>query len=281
MRFEMTKAKKRLIIICSIIGTFIVLGVLFGVLFSVQRISVDFATNVNRFDTSAEFKSKVVKASQLEKGKSIIFTNFDKVEKRLEKAIPYGKFHIVRTFPNKVIIYVYERKPVFRIQDSNGDWQIYDESLKLLQIVANANLEDEFNNLPIPPAISGVDLNLCTKEGNRMREPDFKKKYSAILDGVYGAHESPINIMSHIVFSYDEIIDKQVITFTLANSGTKIVVQGTDYFEEKIAYGLHIYLSSIREDNYYSSILDEVVITVYDNFVPEVNSSIIISPEKS
>lgn len=276
----MSKSKKRLIIVCSIIGTLLVLGILFGALFSVRRISVDFATAVNRFETTSEFKQKVIDASGVTKGKNIVFTNFSKVEDKLEKAFPYGRFQIVRNFPNKIIIYIYEREPVFKVQDSNGDWHIYDEDLKLLQIVANVNLDDEFNDLPIPPSISGINLNLCEREGEVMDEPEFKSKYSTILDGVYGAQASPIHIMSDIVFSFDSLIEKEVVTFTIANSGTKIVIQGTDYFKEKIANGVYLYLSTIREDNYYSSILSEVVITVYDDFVPKENPRIIVSPSK-
>ena len=87
--------------------------------------------------------------------------------------------------------------------------------------------------------------------------------------------------MSDITFGYDDAIEKQIITFTIANSGTKIVVQGTDYIKEKIATSIHLYLSEIREDNYYSGMLDQVVITVYDNFVPGVNPNIVVSPTKS
>lgn len=261
----MAKSRKRLIIVCSIIGIFIAFGIIFGALFSVRRISVDFASAINRFDTSTAFKNSVIEESGVTKGKSIVFTNFDKVEKTLEKKFPYGKFHIVRNFPNKIIIYIYEREPAFRVQDSKGDWHIYDESLKLLQIVANTNLDDEFLNLPIPPAVSGIDLNLCEKEGEVMKESNFKAKYSSILDGVYGAEESPIHIMSDIVFSNDLDDGTNIVTFTLANSGTKIIVKGDNNFEEKIAKAVYIYLKEIREDNYYSSILDEVEITIYDH----------------
>ena len=277
-KIAVSKSKKRLIIICSILGVFIVLGIIFGALFCVRRISVDFATAINRFENTTEFKNGVIEASGVTKGKNIIFTNFNKVENKLEKAFPYGRFQIVRNFPNKIIIYIYEREPVFKIKDSTGDWHIYDEDLKLLQIVSNSNLEDEFNELPVPPSISGVNLNLCSKEGEVMNEPAFKAKYSSILDGVYGAKGSPIHIMSDITFSFDALLEKEIVTFTIAGSGTKIVVQGSGYFTEKIANGVYLYLSTIREDNFYTSILDQVVITVYDDFVPKENPRIVVSP---
>lgn len=262
----MSKTKKRLIITFSIIGVFVLLMIVFGALFSLKRINVDFATATNRVE--AYEKEDIISASGIKKGKNIIFANYSKAEARLEKEFPYARFQIVRTFPNSVTIYVYERTPVIRVTSENGMWHIYDEDLKCLEIVAPTNISE--NNNDKVPIYNGDGLVLCSSEGEFMNNPTFSSKLTTIIDGVYGAGQTPINIMSDITLEYNEALGFEVLTFVVRANGAKIVVQGEDYQLEKIAYGVYVYLSDVSSNEAYYDKLDKVTIVILNNFNPNI-----------
>lgn len=260
----MSKTKKNLIIIGSIVGAFVLLMILFGTLFSLRTISVDYATGINRVE--AYTIEEIVKESKIKKGKNIVFTDFDKNEKYLEKAFPYARFNIVRVFPSKVIIHVYERTPVFRVMSEDGFWHIYDETLKCLEVIANANIEE--NDIDKVPVLNGFDLDFNEQEGEKKQNKELAEKIDAILDGVYGAEGTPISVMSDITVGFDSTNNFNVTTLKVASSGTTIVIQGSDFLKEKIAYAVYTYLRYTSSDPNYATILDKVQITILNNFDP-------------
>ncbi len=229
-----TRAKK-LTIAFSIIGALVVLMIVFGVLFSLRTINVDLRTSGSHIESYE--KEQIIKDSGIKKGKSIIFSNYKAAAAKLEKSYPYGKFKIVRTFPNKVTIYVSEREKVFRVADDQGMWHIYDEDLKCLEVVPNANLSLGSNDLV--PTLTGSDLE-NVREGEFASNKNLAKKITAIIDGVYGAGETPLNIMSDITLGYDEVNQFAVCTLTVRATGVKIEVQGEDGFAEKLAFAVYV-----------------------------------------
>lgn len=273
----MSTAKKKLIIVLSIIGVFVILLIVFGTLFSVRTINVDKATYLESEQISSKLDDylteDIVKVSGVKKGKNIIFLNTTKAENNLESSFPYARFKIVRTFPNKVTIYMYERIPVFRIL-KEGNWYVFDESLKCLDIVADANLH--LSGVSEVPTLSGVTLELCEK-GGFINDVQFQARLASIIDGVYGASETSIDIMSDILLDKNSISGVDRITFTVKNSNTKIVVNGTDYLVEKIAAGVYIYESQIsnfvpdNNGNVHEGHLEDVTIEVLDKYRPKVN----------
>ena len=254
----MSKTKKNLIIIGSIVGAFVLLMILFGTLFSLRTISVDYATGINRVE--AYTIEEIVKESKIKKGKNIVFADYDKNEKYLEKAFPYARFNIVRVFPSKVIIHVYERTPAFRVMNEDGFWHIYDETLKCLEVVANANIEE--NDIDKVPVFNGFDLDFNEQEGDKKQNKELAEKIDAILDGVYGVEETPISVMSDISIGFDEINNFEELTLEIASSGTTIVIQGSSFLREKIAYAVYIYLSETSSDPKYATILDKIQIKI-------------------
>jgi len=265
----MSKTKKNLIIIGSIVGTFVVLMILFGTLFSLRTISVDYATGIDRVE--AYSLEEIVKESKIKKGKNIVFADYDKNEKILEKAFPYARFNIVRVFPSKVIIHVYERTPAFRVLSEDGFWHIYDETLKCLEVVANANINENNNNEV--PVLNGVNLKFNQAEGEVLVNTELKDKIDEILDGVYAVEGTPISVMSDISIGFDATNNFEVLTLKIASSGTKIVIQGSDFLREKIAYAVYVYLSETSSDPSYATILDKVQITILNNFDPNNEST--------
>lgn len=280
----MSKTKKRLIIAGSIVGALIVLILFFGLIFNVKGVEVDFATATNRVEEYD--KSHIIQDSRIEKGSNLLFADYSDEVARLEKLYPYARFQVVRNFPNKVIIYVYERKPVFRILDKSGFWQIYDENLKCLEIVAPVNLTLNGNDkLPI---LSGVDLDLCSRAGLLIKDKAFRAKLDTILDGVYAIQCTDIGIMSNITFDFNETYVRQDLILTVSTTdgednrieGAKFVIEDTTkYLKEKIAQALDIYFQDVSYSH--KGHLEDVTITIKDFYNPNniLQNSIVLSCE--
>lgn len=265
----MTKTKRKLIITFSIIAVVAILIVVFSALFSIKKINVEFVTDVNK--VAAYTEEEIVAKSKISKGKSIIFTNTEKCINSLEKSFPYAKFKIVRTFPSTMTVYVYERTPVFKMKNNEQYFEIYDEYLKCLDIVAESSLEE--NDLANVPTLSGVDVDLCGEEGKFIDNKNLQSKITTIVDGVYGAHKTEIGIMSDIVMGYDSVNGFDVLTLKVRstqegkdNAGT-IIIQGSSFLKEKIATAVHTYIS-ISDEEEYRTTLDTLVIKILNNFNP-------------
>ena len=267
----MSKSKKRLIVIFSIIGVLVVLMVVFGALFSLRRVSVDYATYAEDQSSSriiAYQEDEVIEASKIKMGKNLLFADFDKVEARLEKAFPYARFNIVRNFPDKIIIYMYERTPVFKVLDEDGFYNIYDEELKCLEKVSPANYTVENGYVGQVPTLHGVEFNKVSV-GELANNDYLKGKIKTLLDGVYAVDAMPINIMSDITFQNNDVLgfNELVLKINDELGGAKIVIQGEEVLKEKIAYAVYIYMHSVSQSTAeHASHLDKVTVTVLKNF---------------
>ena len=268
----MSKRKRNLIIVGSIVGVLVDLAIIFGSLFGLRTITVDYLTTTFRVEEYS--KEDIIRASSIKKGKNIIFQEFDNNKQKLEKEFPYAEFKIMRVFPNTVIIYVYERVPVFRYL-KNGFWYIFDENLKCLEIVANANLNLNNNNdIPILNVDEG--LNIDCEVGEFLDNKNLKNTITNIIDGVYGFEETPISVVSDITLSNDDIFGTQVISLKITDSGTIINVQGENLLVEKIAYATYLYVSVVSQNPEYNGKLDKISITVYKDFNLE-NKKVVVN----
>lgn len=282
----MSKTKRNLIIIFSVIGVFIALMIVFGVLFNVRTINVEVIESGTHVEAYTLEKDEVVKNSGIKMGENIIFKDFNVSKSKLEKQYPYGEFKIVRTFPSTVTIYIYERRPVFKVLNSEGLYEIYDEGLKCVDLQAAANLADF--GLDKVPTLSGVELNLCGEVGLFIKNDSLAKKLTSIIDGIYGAGKTDITVMSDIILGYDDVNKFETITLKWRatqegkdNAGT-FIIQGSSFVKEKIAYAVYVYLSQISQDSFYITKLDQVKLTVLRNFNPNDSTTkiVIVSPEK-
>lgn len=265
----MTKTKRNLIITFSLLGFVLLLVVVFSVLFSVKKIYVEVLSNTGRLNAYTE--EAVIKDSTLKKGKSIVFANTDKAVSSLEKAFPYAKFKIVRTFPSTLTIYLYEREPVFKVKNSKGYFEVYDEDLKCLAIVSEAGLR-EFK-LDDIPTLNNADINLTGEEGKKIEDLTLSHKITQIVSGVYGASASKMSVMSDITFEYIEenqlsqiVLSLRTTREGLAHQG-KLIIQGDKDIKLKIAYALHTYYT-ISDKEEYSTSPDKLSITALNNFDP-------------
>ena len=265
----MTKTKRNLIITFSVIIAVVALIVIFSALFSVKKINVEVLSNSERL--SSYSSEAIIKKSKISKGKSIIFLNTQRSLENLEKEFPHARFQIVRTFPSTATIYLYEREPVFKIKNSQAYYEVYDENLKCLDIVAESSLKElGLDNIP---TLHGSSMQLCGEEGKFATDSLLKNKIGAIVDGIYGAEQSSVGIMSDIIIGYDEQISLHTITLKICSkqegkdNGGTIVVEGESYLKEKIAFSLYTYIN-ICDTNEYRNILDQLKITAPKDFDP-------------
>lgn len=265
----MTKTKRKLIISFSIVGIVLSFIAMFLLLFSIKRINVEFVSFQNR--TSSYQEADIQEDCTLKKGRNIIFANTKKAISTLESKYPYAEFQISRTFPSTMTVYVYEREPVFKIKNQEEYYEIYDEDLKCLEIVAENNLAD--HGLENVPTLFGSNLELCSEEGKFASNSKLKSKITDIIDGIYGAEKTSISIMSDITFDYDEILGFETLTLTVRttqedkkNAGT-IVIQGSAYVKEKLFYAMSLYIQISDQEKYRTS-LDGLKIEALVNFNP-------------
>lgn len=265
----MTKTKKKLILWFSLIGTLLLLVVLFVSLFSIKTINVEFVSDPVR--TSAYQNEDIINNSKIKKGKNIVFANTGKSVANLEEQFPYASFKIVRTFPSTMTIYVEERKPVFKVKNQEEYFEIYDEDLKCLEIVAESSLFEL--GLDKIPTLTGSNIELCGKEGLFVENSKLKAKITEIIDGIYGAEKTDIGVMSDIIFGYDSTNGFEVLTLKVrTNQEGKphagvITIQGSAFVKEKIFHAMTLYIQ-ISDKEEYRTKLDHLTITALQNFNP-------------
>lgn len=264
----MTKTKKKLIVSFSIVGIVLMLIVLFLVLFSIKQVNVEFLSvqNNTKYYSVQDIKS----SSKIKKGKNIVFFNKEKSIKALEKKFPYASFQIVRTFPSTLTVYVFERTPAFKVLGEDDYFEVYDEDLKCLEIVAKENVKDQ--GLENVPTLKGSNLKLCKEEGKFANNSKLKAKIGEIIDGVYASERTEISVMSDITFGKNELgVDEITLTVRAdqegkENAGT-IYIQGNAYVKEKIFYAMTVY-NQISDKQEYKTKLDKLTIKAIQTFNP-------------
>lgn len=138
---------KRLWVILAVIASAVVLAVVLGTLFSIGGIDVN---TTNDITLSAEQKSEIIELSQIKKGKNIFSVDEGIAIENIELNQPALKvISIERKFPNKVVIYVTDRAPLFSCKMSDGRFAILDREFKVISIE-----NTEFDSLT---KLSGLD----------------------------------------------------------------------------------------------------------------------------
>ena len=128
---------KRLWVILAVIASAVVLAVVLGTLFSIGGVDVN---TTNDITLSAEQKSNIIELSQIKKGKNIFSIDEGIAISNIELNQPTLKvISIERKFPNKVVIYVTDRTPVFSCATGDGRYAILDRELKVMSFSNTRN----------------------------------------------------------------------------------------------------------------------------------------------
>ena len=233
----MLKSRKRLIIILVILGVFALLLILGSALFSLRGVTVDFASGETLNSYS---KDDVIKAGNFPFGRNILFLNYDANIERIEQAFPYAKVNSVRRhFPNKLVVYISERAPAFRIELSSGNWAILDNELKVLKVVSSES-ELSAGSGDTPGEISlPIWKNFGATSVTLGKKLNLEYQMSLIKDIKQVAESQSIGLNIYNLKSI-ELIQKSGepdVVSIIMDDGPTINITGTNNFSRKVANG--------------------------------------------
>ncbi len=264
----MLKSRKRLAIILTVISVFVVLLVLGSALFSLQSVSIEFALVKTENSVLATYdKEEMVKAGGFSYGRNILFLNFDKNMERIEKAFPYAKVvKVTRNFPNKAIVYVTEREPMFKVSQPDGSAYILDADLKVLKhstgIMSSfeSNLP-EWEDFPFGVASTSGNIEVGSFVSNDHLKNVIVDVYSGIIDNDVNLS---MGVMSSISITTSGSGEEKVIL--KLDDGETIEINGTNYLAEKVLGAFRIWQTEVQQLPEKYPDRSQVVITVTSNF---------------
>ena len=136
---------------------------------------------------------------------SVLFMNTKRNIDKIEKSNPYVKVNqVIRKFPNKVCVYISERIPKYRVEDTlnSGCWLILDEDFKVLERVDEDNLLSK-NLDDKTVCLNFVESNL--QPGMFLNKDQEKTLSNEILAGVYGRTKDYFAVKSIDYSATDDI----------------------------------------------------------------------------
>ena len=266
--------KRRIIVVCSIIGVLIVLVGVFAAMFNLQHINVEIVKNpdiVNSY--GANICEDIVKSGDFAYGSNTLFSSYEESQKKIEKAYPFVKVEkMVRKFPDKMTIFVSGRKPEVIVEDPEAlnTWYILDIDKKVLAVINNfSDLQNGmYKDLPV---VKGSDIK-------NVESGDFLNTKSAeiivdILDGIYGKDKTKSSVMSDITLD----LEREKYTIILRDgdtTGAKIEINGVKEIKEKVFIAYSLY-KLVENDSRFPD-KQKMYFIVGKNFVYETNEKVIV-----
>lgn len=235
--------KRSIIITTSIIlGILVVITILFGAVFRVRKVKVDFTQD---FYYKAQI-NEIISVSNIKKGEGIFSVDTTKAKENIEKEFPYARVDGVNlTSFISVTISLSTRQPLYyAVQE--GIYYILDEDCKVLDIINDREeaekyiwLENAFEigqDVEVGDFLNGNNSSACTKlylalysnATLKLRDVDN----DGILDEHYLEREDMLNVLDSVEFAtpVDDLtygkIDKIILT-TSSNYGVKIEITDT------------------------------------------------------
>lgn len=255
------KRKKIWIILVSVILGVVALCTGLHFATKLSSVSVEFRTRLEKNETRLEsgILDNVKASGEFNYKKSVLFMNTSKNIEKIEKANPYVKVQqVIRKFPNKLCIYISERIPKYRIQDSESSdkWFILDEDFKVLDCVSSSELESEgFMSKTVEVSF----IQGTTYIGDFFDKQEEMKYLNEILSGVYGRTKDYFAVKS---INYD--VGKDTFYLTMK-----------DGFSENVNYENGCEIQIVGSDDLYNKVFRATY--VYVDFTPSENSNIDLS----
>lgn len=235
--------KRSIIITTSIIlGILVVITILFGAVFRVRKVKVNFTQD---FYYKAQI-NEIISASNIKKGEGIFSVDTTKAKENIEKEFPYARVDGVNlTSFISVTISLSTRQPLYyAVQE--GIYYILDEDCKVLDIINDSEeagkyiwLENAFEigqDVEVGDFLNGNNSSACTKLYLALYSNATLKLRDVDNDGILNEHylerEDMLNVLDSVEFAtpIDDLtygkIDKIILT-TSSNYGVKIEITDT------------------------------------------------------
>lgn len=280
----MQSKQKKSIIIASVVLAVIVAVIVSCVLLTrLRTVNVEFRERLAQNETMIEEGAldKVKQSGDFKYGKNVLFMKFDKNIAKIEKENPYVKVEqITRYFPGKVVVYISERIPKYRIQNRQNanEWFILDKDFKVLDLVSTGNLNiskcgsETFYDKTVE--IDPDSLTLTSNIGDFVSDDTHKQKLENIMSGVY-AYASDYFGVKSIKIEKDTDF---VFTLTMKNpavegeSGCKIKIVGSEDLVSTARYGIATYFSELNSSTYSDISACEIVVEKIDGTIKVVST---------
>ena len=147
---EGTMSKGRIIFLSVFFIVVVALIVVFSTVFNLKSVRVEYISNAPILQENYT-EQDIINAGEFPYGKNVLFLDVDEITTRIEQTIPYAKVQkIMRQFPNKMVVYVVERTPAFKVNvpGSVNEWVILDDSFKVLRVALDSELLETERNVP-------------------------------------------------------------------------------------------------------------------------------------
>ena len=251
----MQKSRKKLwISITAVCCSIVVLVLVFGLLFRLKTVSVEFRTRADISCSQLEegILDNVKKSGEFKIGKNLLFYNFDDNIAKIEKAHPYIKVEqIVRRFPNEISVLVSERIPAYRVQSkTGGEWFVLDEDFKVLCKIASVS--DSYGNRTfeeVTVELAGYSISAYNGDFVTLENGEFIKEVGSGILSAYNFEDigkaKSISITNSDNGLKFEIIMKTSATDT--GDGCKIIVEGVTDLKLKVYSGVSLFATTLQE----------------------------------
>lgn len=262
------KRKKFWIGFSITIAVVLVLIIVGALVFKVKTVDVEFRSRVNQNETNLSAGIQAQVENYFKKGKNILFYNTDSDVLEVERNIPYVKVEqVIKYFPNNLRVYISERIPRFRVQDSNSEnsWYILDIDFKVLDKVTtdeltskvvsgNSNYYDK--TIEIDPEYLKIESYI----GEFVTGLDAQKNDLAeIVKGIYGDTKDISTVLK-----ISKNSESQNFELTMKNSGNdsevggKILIVGTNNLKEMVFVGIDCYNEYVLKN----AEIDQTTVTI-------------------
>ncbi|MBO4569870.1 MAG: FtsQ-type POTRA domain-containing protein [Clostridia bacterium] len=260
----MLKSKKSLIIVVSILGVLALLLIAGSALFSLRSVTIDYLAYGD--EISKYNKEEIVRVASFPIGKNILFLKYDQNIEKIEENFPYAKVTgVKRNFPDKLIVYIEQRVPAFRINYEGSNWAIIDTELKVLRTVSESELTTSEQSLAIWNNFGVTNVSLGKKIEKQTEKDITFSLYRGVIDDDV---ELNLNIIKTIDYEANEG-ETPLITLVL-DDGVTMKIFGLNNLSEKAVGGFNHYQNYVQgSDN-----ANTRIITVPENFTLESGSGI-------
>lgn len=228
-------------------------------------VSVEFRTRLAQDETRLEtgILDKVKESAEFDYKKSVLFINTKSNVAKIEKNNPYVKVQqVLRKFPNKVCIYISERIPKYRIQDSesSGKWYVLDDEFKVLECLTTAELESKSMQTK---TVEVKYISEKTYVGDFLNNTAELQKLNEITAGVYGKTKDYFVVSA---IDYHKTSDTFTLTMKSGDinyeAGCEIEIVGSNNLKNKAYKATIVYTGT--DDSLKNIDLSKKVIIISD-----------------
>lgn len=257
----MLKSKKRTIIILSIVAVLFLLIICGSALFSLQKVTVEFGTMGAKLQTYN--KDAIVQSGKFSYGKNVLFLKFDKNIERIEAEFPYVKVaKVTRNFPNRAVVYIKERVPLFQAKMPDNSIYLLDADLKVLEHLTGEDAQD----YPLPEMV-GFPLPEDVYVGQFLNGEHYKTIIIGVSTAI-GDDDVGLGINTIKTIALKNLGTENEQVDILMTDNVRIEIKGLNNFVEKALGAFDIYndpINGVQNSTMYPN-KNEVIIQVTKDY---------------